>query len=248
MKRIVKEENKIILKYQPYDGNDKWLMKAILEKQEDITISGRYNFSYKDYLGKDEYEENLFCLATLKDDYYFIRKDILGTTFDVFLDKKYPISLKTFELVLKDKNCFNAIDLFWNKEKLYIGGPNEDIPSEDFQEIINNFPNYYERDLYVKSRIENILESYFNLDTSFSEKLSKYVIKKEKKENAPIFNEIENYDIEKYELILEHLKKMIQNHSSYVEKKWQNEILKIITLIMPQYIFTLDSVSIKVTP
>lgn len=245
MIEIVKKDDKVLLKYQPY-GDDQWLKNEIEEKEDDIIILNRYCFSYKDYLGKDEFENHIFCLAVLLDNYYYIRRDIIRTSFDVYIDKDYPISIKTFEIVLKNKNCFNAIDLVFDKECLYIGGDNEDIPSVDFQEIIKRFPNYYEKDLYVKSRIENLLRNYFELNTSYTEKLNNYVIQKDKNTYNTSLDEIDNYEIEKYELILNHLKEMIKNNKKYIERKWQNEILKIITLIMPQYIFTLDSISIKI--
>ena len=243
---IIKEKERIILKYQPF-GGDEWLEKAINEKQEDITISKRYNFSYKDYLGKDEYDYHLFCLATKSDKYYFIRKEILKVSFDVYIDENYPINNKMFEIVLNNMNSFGAINMVFHKEKLYIGGDKEDIPSEDFQEIIDKFPTYYEKDLYLKSRIEEILKSYFHFTKSYTQKLNDFVTKKNITKSS-ILNDFNVYDIEKYELILQHLKEMIKRYNTYTERMWQNEILKIITLIMPQYIFTLNSISIKIKP
>lgn len=248
MFEIKKNLNKIILKYSPDDGDDEWIIDR-LNEDECITIKRKFDFLKTDYMGKDEYDNHMFCMGELKDDYFFIRKDILFTNFDVYIHKDCVITKKIFEVAFKNANTFSAINNVYKKDSLYIGGENADIPIEDFEEILKKFPSIYEKDLYVKSRIENIVGSYLEINDSYEKKLNNYINKKENyKSGYSSLNYIDEYDIEKYETILFHLKEMIANHTGYVEELWRNEILKIITLIMPQYIFTLREVSIKMNP
>ena len=89
-----------------------------------------------------------------------------------------------------------------------------------------------------------MIENYLPLKNKYKEKLNNYLSKKKVKMESSL-NYIDEFDIEKYEIILYHLQNMIKYHSKYVEKYWQDEISKIITLIMPQYIFKLKEVRIS---
>lgn len=244
MTEILKKDDKLLLNYIPY-MNDEWIEKN-LKKNEEINLAKCLSFKKENYLGKDEAERHVFILGILKDNYYQIKKEVLSTTFDVYIDKNYPIDYKMFNVRLKYRNTFKAINDVYKGEELFIGGENADISSEEFQEMIKYFPTDYERDLYVKSRIETIAESYFACSGNYNDKLSKYLNKKKIKFESSL-KEINKYDVTKYKLILEQLQKMIENYNDYVEEYWQNEIIKIITLIMPQYIFTLKEINIKIS-
>lgn len=242
MIKIVKNESQLLLKYQPY-LNDEWIDEKI-SKNEEINLDKSFCFLKENYLQKNEYGEHTFILGILEGNYYKIKKEVLNTTYDVYIDKEYPINYKMFKVDLKYKNVFSAINDVYNGESLFIGGENADISSDEFQEMINFFPTNYERDLYIKSRIEKTAESYFKTSNNYSEKLRKYLDKKKINCKSSL-NTLNKYDIAKYNLILEHLKEMIVNYNEYVEEYWQDEIVKIITLIMPQYIFVLKELNIK---
>lgn len=244
MIEIIKNASDLLLKYRP-DVNYEWVENK-LSKGEEVSIKNSFYFKQKNYLRKDEYEDYIFLLGTLKSNYYLIKKEILSTNFDVYIDKYYPINYKMFRVNLKYKNTFSALNDVYKGERLFIGGDNADISSEDFQEMIKYFPTKYETDLYVKSRIETITESYFTDSNNYNQKLSNYLEKKRINFTSSL-NKIDQYDITKYKLILDHLQRMINEHTNYVEKNWQNEIIKIITLIMPQCIFTLKEISIKIS-
>ena len=146
MIEIVKDDIYLLLKYKPYNS-DEWL-KEIIQNGDEIIIKGKFTFSKNDYVKKDEYENHVFVLGKLDKNYYVINKEILSTAFEVYIDKEYKINYKAFEVGLKNKNTFSAINNVYEGTKLFIGGENADITSEEFEEILKLFPTQHEKDLY----------------------------------------------------------------------------------------------------
>jgi hypothetical protein len=54
-------------------------------------------------------------------------------------------------------------------------------------------------------------------------------------------------DLYKYESILHKLQGMLENENSYNEKQWQNEVLDIILLLYPKYIFVFKEAPVRDT-
>lgn len=100
--------------------------------------------------------------------------------------------------------------------------------------------------LYLKSRVYQSIENYFENTINFKEKLENY---RDKHNNTIInddINKLNKYELEKYNTIFEKLKYMYNNEDKYSEKQWQKEIAQIILLIFPKYNEFVEKVRIPI--
>lgn len=235
---LSKEENKLLLKYT---SSDDWVSDC-LNVNENIYIKG-FCFDKTSFFKKEK-KTYSFELGLLEGEYYYISKEKTRATFDVYIYKESPIDFNDLEVNFKYNTTFSLMNKFIEQDKLYIDGNKADLTYEEFKEIHKTFPTQYEIMLYKKARIENSLESYFSLNTKCNKKLNNYVAKKSKI-NIKSLSQARSLDLEKYKIVLEKLKEMLNAPLKYIEDYWRNQIIEIITLIMPQYIYVLKEVTIK---
>lgn len=239
----------LILEYSPDNGVE-WI-KRTLEEQKNVDIKKTFRFKNSDViLYSDDNLMVQFRLGVLERDYYQISKEKLDCNMDIYFYKNIKLNFKYFMYPHRGKvinNNFKIISEILEKPTdLYIGGDLANISFEDYSNIIDSFPNSYEKTLYAKSRIYQSIENYFENAVNYTEKLENY---RNNKNNTIVnrdVNELNKYELEKYNSILKKLKYMYKNKDKYSEKQWQNEIAQIILLVFPKYIAFVEKVRIPI--
>ena len=243
--KLLKEQNVLKFIYEPSFGGTAWLKEKYDDFDDDCRVAGTFVFKKSDILEIDD-EVATFKLGILVDDYYKIDKRILNTSFDVYIDKNFKINFKMISCS-KYKNVFEFIDsIRKDKKDIFIGGPKSTLDVQDFCSLIEHFPSPYEMELYKNARISQVLENYFENVENYSYKLEKYRDKKDLTKKA-VNNFYTEYDLLKYENILEKLKQMLKDENKYSESQWGNELANILLILFPKYINFYEQVEVRMT-
>lgn len=133
-----------------------------------------------------------------------------------------------------------------SQEDFFIGGDNSSaIPFEAFENILQYFPKGYERRKYVEARVSSVIRNYLE-NVKDSEKIyQQYLNKKISNQGVNLTKTFQEFELLKYQTILDKLTKMLKEEIEYNEYDWQEEILQIILLLYPKYIFVFKSVPIN---
>lgn len=257
---LIKLEDKIIFVYyfSEYFPND-WVSKNIEENGE-ISFKNTFHFLKSDMFnleGKEDiindyeyFEEEeiptpkAFILASLERDYYKIDKRKLQTKNTVYFYKEIELFIDYFIAETKI-SIFRQINNLIN-EDIYIGGDAENnIPIEDFDQLIQDFPTTYEKKIYAEARISSTIKNYFETTKDAETTFQNYLNKKPSKIGKKLNKLFQEYELLKYSTILEKLEGMLKSENSYNEIQWQKEILEIILLLYPKYIKAFQSSYIK---
>lgn len=253
--------NQIIFIYHNGDNVAPNWMRDKLKEDDELTYKSTFNFKTQHLYGEDKLkfeqddydllkevygpdETYSFLFAELTGEYYKILEGIITKGINVFFHKSISL-VPDYFCAERNLSIFAQIEGLVN-EDIYIGGdhPNS-IPEGEFDDLVNNFPNSYEKMLYAKSRISSILRNYFDstLDEEF--KFKKYLKKKPSKKGKNLIKKFQEYETTKFQFLLSKLEGMLNDVNSYNEDSWQNEILQIILLLYPKYILSFKSVFVK---
>ena len=273
--KFKRNNDKLYLIYSPRNGN-----KGVLEKfknnQELWPIRLTFNFSKNDLEDSkkeiDEFEDFVFLLGKIKNEYLQIDNAILNTSHDVYIqesifvqkteyagiNKKLLPTINSLDKIFtasKNISIFSKIDKLC-QEPIIIGGSAANaIPLEVFNLLIAKFPNSTELTHYAHARISNILQEYMLGMTDGERKLQEFFRRKEirlqkikKEPNNPVIEiptEMFESEIQKFTNIAKIIKDQLDSKlDSYAEHDWQNLITEILTFIFPQYIKVLSEVTI----
>ena len=250
MIKFIKENDLLILNYEPRDGT-KWIIKKFNENEEH-TISRTFTIS-KNNIFNNESEDSddviSFIIAELdkSKNYYKFHSDILSIDFDLYIQSDIKID-KSFFIAYNNISIFRKINTVINEKELFIGtNENSNFPFLEFQKLIKSFPNSTEIKKYSNARIDLIVKEYFGTKENFEEKYQQYMNKKVALDGQNILEYFREYEQYKYKRILKKLKSMLKNEKDYNEANWQKEILQIIQLIYSKYILAFENVTIKDT-
>lgn len=249
MIKFIKEKILLLLKYYP-DNGTKWIYDNFSEDKP-VSIKKTFYFEEdnlytveeKDELGYDE-DFITFKFGDLVGEYYKINADVLSIDTNLFIYADINITDKMF-IAYRNISIFRKINKIV-REDIYIGGAKENLPIIVFKDLIASFPNSIELDKYAHARISSILKDYFDksIDAGYAyEKLMNKRYKYEKGQN--LLSYFSYQEFEKYNLILNTLKNMLENEIEYTERQWQSIILEIILLLYPKYIKAFSEVKIK---
>lgn len=251
---IIKDGNELILVYTT-DNDIQWF-NEYFSIDSPVKLRDTFYFWEKDQIiekvqveneANIEFDKNKsarFVLGLLDGQYYKILSHKLGIKYDLYIYENVDISIDFFITDYSVPIFKRLNDLI--KEDIYIGGNKEkSISEKTYQEILNNFPTYYEVRSYVDSRISSVLKNYFESAIDAETKYKKYMNKKVSQKGENLFDAFKENELIKYKSILEKLEDMLTNENTYNEKQWQNEILDIIILLYPKYIAVLSNVQIK---
>jgi hypothetical protein len=253
MINFFKLDDKLIFSYTP-EQQENWVSKAF-EKRKSITFRKTFTFNQKDTVfiedsSKDiedslnifdEFESTHFVFATLQGDYYKVKKGIIIDTFDLFIHKEIHPKTEFFVADL-DVSIFSIIKRM-STQPFYIGGDHPTaIPTEDFEKLLQHFPKSYERRKYVEARVSSILRNYIENVKDAERSYEKYLNKKLSKKGVNLIKTFQDLELYKYQTIYDKLKQMLENEIQYNERHWQEEMLQIILLIYPKYIFVFKEV------
>jgi hypothetical protein len=248
----------LILVYTPQNGITRddvnWIDQRI-EKNGKIIIKNTFSFNETNKHPKDiaeddsydfdeEYEE--FVIGKLVNDYFELDKGALGINHNLYLHKDMKLTAKHF-VAPKNISIFQKIDNLI-KEDIYIGGNHENsMPIPEFERLIDTFPNDYELRKYVEARVSAILVNYFDTTIDGENNYNRYMNKKISRVGKNLLNTFRENELLKYEAILDKIKEMLKNENSYNELQWQKEILQIILLLYPRYIYVFEKVPVSDT-
>jgi len=259
MIKITKQEQKIVLKYEPDYTQKNWIKEAF-SKGEGIQLAKKSFYFYRENLiemiedENDEVEYYLFLLGTQKDEYYEIDKDILQLTNTLFLHQELKIEKKTF-LAINNISIFNKIDELVNEPIVIGGGKNNAIPLDEFEVLQKLFPTSTTLQYFAQSRISKIIKDYLHTTTDAEDKLEKHFNKQEKRADNLSGNKIEKplikvellrtYELEKYKYIKHSVEAMLKDSDSYSEYDWQMIIIEFVLLLFPKYIAVIKEMPVK---
>jgi hypothetical protein len=260
-----KEEDRLILIYSPEYGQPDWVKRELWEKHE-VTLKKTFHFQPEDladqellqqFAGRDKDEESEygdddepdeeeieFVLGVLTNNYYKISQPKVLYGFDLYIHKTVALDIKLF---ISDRNISIMAKLaqFINDD-LYIGGQNKNaFPEQALRNLVAKFPNSYQKDLYAKSKISDILRDYFDNIIDHKAKYEKYLNKKASITGTNLISVLKGQELYKFEIIYNKLQEMLKQQESYNELQWQDEIIQIIRLLYPKYIYAFKNVQVK---
>ncbi|OAB31583.1 hypothetical protein PMSD_18505 [Paenibacillus macquariensis subsp. defensor] len=240
--------NEIIIRYIPRDGLY-WITKKF-DDNEEITIGKTFYFEKNDLYKKIDIEKSTvieevqFSFAKLEGDYFRIKKTAIGIENELFIHKSIKLKLnifKTWNNISIFRKIFDVIE-----GDLFIGPKESDLPMEEFNNLLKVFPNSTELHKYSNARISHILKEYVNVKQDFVSDYNSYMSKKSvaKSTKSSLSASFAEYEIIKYQIVLDRLKYMLKNEKGYSESDWQNEIIDVLILIYPKYITAFKEVSV----
>ncbi|MDW8852859.1 Shedu immune nuclease family protein [Flavobacterium sp. MMLR14_040] len=253
-------EDKIIFTYDYSDySNSDWIRKSIKETGY-INYKSTFHFIEEDLYNEDlsddleldpmsifniEFKPVSFIFAYIDGDYFKVKKGILSDIRNIYFHKDINLNLDYFVAETKISLFKQIISLI--KEDIYIGGENiNSIPFKTFEDLIKEFPNTYEKNLYADARITSTIKNYFETTIDSEKKFQNYINKKKSKKGKELNRIFQDYELLKYNTILEKLEEMLNSENSYNENQWQIEILEIILLLYPKYILSFTGVYITI--
>ncbi|MBI6117961.1 Shedu immune nuclease family protein [Salegentibacter maritimus] len=247
MTTIEKIKDKLVLKYAADYAPSHWLEQN-LERGYDFKFKTVFNLNKNLLIKKDvdemENPEFYFTIGILENNYYKIDKNVFDLKNDFYFEESLEFPVDYF-IIPSQISILKKIDNNIN-QSVYIGGEKEDIlPLEDFNKLLQNFPNSYEVNLYRDAKITSILGNYFSQVPDNEKKYNKYLNKKIDVKKNVLRKTFKEVEIIKYETLLEKLKYMLGNEIQYSENQWQEEILQIILLLFPKYIAVFKEVKFK---
>ncbi|MEI2284861.1 Shedu immune nuclease family protein [Paenibacillus polysaccharolyticus] len=240
MIRFEEIEDEIIIRYTPRDGVY-WIAKKF-EDNKEIAIHKTFCFEKNDLykeIGSEEFtiiEEAQFSFAKLEGDYFRVKKTAIGIEKELLIHKSIKFQLnifKTWNNISIFKRVFDVIE-----GDLSIGPKESDLPIEEFKKILEIFPKSTELRKYSNARISHILKEYVDMKRDFVSDYNSYMSKKSVANSArsSLSASFAEYEIMKYQIVLNRLKDMLKNEKGYSESDWQNEIIDVLILIYPKYI------------
>ena len=246
---ILKNDDRLLLKYTAESFNDPQWIDSKLEKIGKVTLRRCFTFGPQDLAPKsdsdDLYDEcHTFVLGVTESDYYKIDKRILGLNDDLLLWKQMGIKSKTF-IASRDISIFRRIDKLIDEQIVIGGNKDGSIPLEGFDELIRNFPTSTELKHYANARVTRVLKDYLGTLSNAQITLETYLKKKKTIQTKSRIKFIQKYEPRKFEYVRDELKEMLREVESYSEKDWQKQIANFLLLIFPKYITVLENLNIK---
>ncbi|WP_339300016.1 Shedu immune nuclease family protein [Paenibacillus sp. FSL R5-0623] len=232
--------DEIIVRYIPRDGLH-WVIKKF-DDNEKIAIGKTFYFEKNDLIKDIDLEEFTiieevqFSFAKREGDYFRVNKTAIRVEKELLIHKniKFQINMfKTFNNISIFRRIFDVIE-----GDLSIGPDKSDLPVEEFNKLLKIFPNSTEVRKYSNARISQILKEYVNTKREFVLEYNSYMSKKlvEKSIKSSLSATFAEYEVRKYQYVMERLKYMLKNENGYTESDWQNEIIDVLLLIYPKYI------------
>lgn len=241
--------NKVILSYSSEYPGPAWVYHE-LDENEQVTISKAFSFTRNELISsRDEDNEDApieFEVATRTGKYYCFPKNILSLEHDLYIHEDISLERKLF-IAERNISIFPKIDRMVSKS-IYVGGDDENaIPESVFWDLLKKFPNTYELNRYASARISSVLSSYLDIKEDYEEQYQKYLNDKVSKKGENLKLKFSEVELLKYSSLLEKLKSMLDDEVSYSEAQWQEELLQIILLLYPKYIYVFKEAPVRDT-
>ena len=244
------ENNLLIFIYDPH--YKEWVFEKLKEHKKVSIKKGTFVFGVKDLFEQnldkslsENYDKPIeFILGKLENNYFKIDKSKLSTKRDLFIYKNVVIDLDFF-IASRGVSIFKKIDKLL-KEDIFIGGEKDNnIPKEEFNKMLKDFPKSYELEKYVDARLSSVLKNYFNTTMDGEEKYNACMNKKISIKGKNIYKIFQENELVKYQSVRRKLELMLKSEDKYNEKQWQKEIFQIILLLYPKYIAIFNEAPVK---
>jgi hypothetical protein len=258
---VINDEIIFIYSYSDYINND-WVRDGI---KNDGYINYKSTFHFTDenlydeviqeneviddtllsIYDMEEYKPVSFVFAKKSENYFKIVRGIISDNRDIYFHQDIDLTLEYFVAETKISLFKQIISL--TDQDIYVGGEKENsIPFITFQSLVKEFPTTYEKNLYAQARIASIIKNYFETTIDSEIKFQKYLNTKVSKKGKNLKKIFQEYELQKYNTILQKLEGMLASENNYNEDQWQNEILEIILLLYPKYIASFKTVYLKI--
>lgn len=241
--------NKVILSYSGEDSGSAWVYHE-LDESDHVTISKAFSFTRNELISELD-EENKdapveFDVATRKGEYYCFPKDVLSLDHDLYIHQDVKLERKLF-VAERNISIFPKIDRMVT-QSIHVGGNNKNaIPESVYRDLLRKFPNTYELNRYASARISSVLSSYLDTREDYDEQYQKYLNNKTSRVGANLKLKFSETELLKYSSLLEKLKSMLSDEASYSEAQWQEELLQIVLLLYPKYIYVFKEAPVRDT-
>lgn len=243
-------KNKVVLLYTGTESGSAWLY-AKIEEKEIAKLYSTFHVTKNELVSSfdkdNEYDPVEFEVAKKKQGYYCFPKGCLNLDYDLYIHEDVKLEKKMF-VAYSNISIFRQINEIINSS-IYIGGEEENsIPASVFKELLDEFPNSYERKKYTLARISAVLSSYLDTKEDYEGKYHKYLNKKISKKGGDVQYEYSDIELCKYQGLLRKLNTMLDDdNNSYNENQWQKELLQIILFLYPKYIYAFKEAPIRDT-
>ncbi|EKU99419.1 hypothetical protein Lepto7375DRAFT_1460 [Leptolyngbya sp. PCC 7375] len=257
-----KTEDCLLLVYCPRDGNSWFLEKFRNEKS--INLGQIYSVSLEDVYSADfyadaheapdghpwanqtiqdalsQYDDEIWELSFIVGDrcgeYYRLKQKIFGTSNDIYFADDINLRHSHFSAYQK-LSIPRRIDALLQQD-LYIGGAHPDaISFPEYERLVRSFPTRREIFHYTNARITNVLRDFFDRVPDHFQRLDRYVTRHVTVRPATTPTAVAKLELIKYQSILDKLESMLAYEDAYTEAQWQNEIVEIVRLLFPKYLF-----------
>ena len=232
---VEKSENELLVRYTPSDYFD----NVVDGINEGKYIKRTFWVSERNIkeINQDE-GFVLFSVASLEGEYYCLDKETFDIQNMIYIDKTLCITDKWF-VSYPHTSIISILDEILSND-MYIVEENDGcenhIPVRDYVNLIDVFPNSYEKDKYVRARIAYLLLNYVEGMWKYKESYEKYLDKKEISLALIHKEDIKLMGYHMYKMASETLKKMLDNPKPYSESVWQEKIYEIVCVLYPKYI------------
>lgn len=248
------DDDRWILTYIP-DNNPAWVEKEFEEGNEIFlkrTFTFKKNDLHYDLSSDTSQEEEIFeekeyqfsFSEPLDNEYYKIKKGVLIDERDIYFHKDITLE-PSFFVAYQNISIFGSIEVLVNEDIIIGGDKKSAIPFDEFQNLLQQFPNTYELKRYAQARISTVLRNYIDTAADGTKKYQTYMNKKISRKGADLFTGLKEMELVKYRAVHSKLIEMLKNEDQYNEKQWQKEIVEIILLLYPKYISVFRDVPVK---
>lgn len=241
MIKFVLQGQQMILRYKASDDVTSNWIPSKMDKEGCVCLLNTFTFHKNklitEFTDENDNPEVDFIFSTKnKNGYFLVDKKVLGIEKDVFIHERVVLDKKFF-LCARNRPIFPKVNSMIEEKEIYLGGDNMNaIKESDFRDLISSFPNDYELGKYVDARIGSSLSTFFDVKEPYEEKYQKYLNKKSSLKND-IATDFVELDIHKYTYILHKLQSMLINEDRYSENDWQSQIVHILLLLFPKYLY-----------
>ena len=194
-------------------------------------INGIFHLKEANLINNDG-ENAFFEVGSFSEEIYTFY-DVFNGDFELSVRKGSEIDLDLFTDVSKNSIMSLISDMI--NDKIVIGDNEGEISLQVLIACREKYPTKTELKHYTRSRIANIISEDILLEKNYDEKFRKYV-QKRNSEKLISDTDLNSIQLESLTYISSKLNAMLSNPEKYVETKWQDEILKIILYLYPQYI------------
>ena len=250
---IYLKKNALYLEYIPYFANAETILQTV---QKSGTYCIKHTFSLTPatkIMYNEENQSIRFAIGKVTNEYIHLSKEIFNISIDVFLDINLALSTKYFVLgnncsvwskidnVVSDCIYIDTDDSY---KKNFCDEPNH-IPESDFKKLIAKFPTIYEQQLYANKQISIAIGDYFKDLDRHVVKYVNYLNKKPSRiGNIDTISQINDTHLNLTIDARDALKDMLDNYESYNEHDWQKQILSVICVLFPKYMYALREVDL----